>query len=94
MADGHEKWNNDEIASHLKSAVETRLPMRSYQNRLERAAAFIYGAAAAPEDVPENAPRGHSCRRLSVHSGSVRRRCALAEHAGGIGDWPGCKPQH
>lgn len=26
MADGHEKWNNDEIASHLKSAVETLTP--------------------------------------------------------------------
>ena len=26
MADGHEKWNHDEIASHLKSAVETLTP--------------------------------------------------------------------
>lgn len=26
MADGHEKWNNDEIASHLKSAVEALTP--------------------------------------------------------------------
>ena len=26
MADAHEKWNNDEIASHLKSAVEALTP--------------------------------------------------------------------
>ena len=26
MADGHEKWNNDEITSHLKSAVDTLTP--------------------------------------------------------------------
>lgn len=26
MADAHEKWNNEEIASHLKSAVETLTP--------------------------------------------------------------------
>lgn len=26
MSDGYEKWNNDEIASHLKSAVETLTP--------------------------------------------------------------------
>ena len=109
MADAHEKWNNDEIASHLKSAVEALTPnvldridldtpqLRYIEQpkRLKVYRKMRRAVTAAAACLCVAALYGGVEVPRNNRFGSYRRRCdALSEYTGGFGYRAGCKSKH